>query len=335
MFDFNVVPGSQIKLILGENPKHSIECVKAAYLAHHDGETVNPDSYFLKFPMSDRNRIIALPASIHADINVSGIKWIASFPDNIKNGVPRASAVLVLNDHVTGYPFACLEASLISASRTAASAVLGAYWLNGQQRHAKSIAFVGAGVIARNIFDMFVGDGWHFERVSVHDFDSLSAQAFAAHISKNDDRSVNVEDGFAGALDADMVVFATNAGAPYVVPPQTFFPGQVILNISLRDIAPELIVNAFNIFDDIDHCMKANTSPHLAESYIGDRRFVTGTLAALIRNEVKVDRSRPLIFSPFGMGILDLALGKYVFDKACARGASISIPDFFGETERW
>jgi ornithine cyclodeaminase len=47
-----------------------------------------------------------------------------------------------------------------------------------------------------------------------------------------------------------------------------------------------------------------------------------------------VDRSRPIIFSPFGMGILDLAVGKWVFDMADAAGQSMRLSDFFYETVR-
>ncbi|OLL30997.1 2,3-diaminopropionate biosynthesis protein SbnB [Burkholderia sp. SRS-W-2-2016] len=336
MFDFKVIPGTAVKAVLAEHAAAALDDVQAAYLAHHDRQTVNPDSYFLRFPDAPRDRIIALPASIGADIRVAGIKWIASFPQNVDRGLPRASAVLLLNDPATGYPFACIEGAIISAVRTAASAVLGAYWLNGCRRTAGTVAFVGAGVIARNIYDMFEADGWTFDEVLVHDTDSASAVALGAHVRMRvRNTKVAIADSLEDALNADVVVFATNASSPYVHRPQGFSPRQTILNISLRDLAPELILSAFNVFDDVDHCLKAETSPHLAEKLCGDRRFVGGTLAALIRGEIKRDSTRPAVFSPFGMGILDLALGRRVYDKACARGLAIDVPGFFGETSRW
>ena len=334
MLEFNVVSGTNIKALLQQDPARSMASVASAYLAHHDGQTNNPDSYFLRFPKDERNRIIALPASIDGESNVSGIKWISSFPGNVEQGLPRASAVLVLNDQQTGYPFALLEGALISAVRTAASAVLGAYWLNGCKRAAASVSFIGAGVIARNIFDMFVNDGWTIGKVAIHDFDPASSAAFVAHVD-GAGCAVSAEASLAQALAADIVVFATNAGVPYVLPPAKFAAGQIVLNISLRDIAPELILEAENLFDDVDHCMKASTSPHLAEQLSGNRDFVTGTLAQLMRGEIELDRSRPLIFSPFGMGILDLALGKQVHDQALASGLTVSVPNFFGEVSRW
>ena len=333
MFEFSVISGSTVKSILDDFPARSIAAVEAAYLAHHDGATVNPDSYFLRFPQDPRNRIIALPAAIDAGIDVAGIKWIASFPGNIDQGVPRASAVLVLNDPHTGYPFALLEGAYISAVRTAASAVLGAYWINGKRRTAASIGFIGAGVIARHILDMFVADDWRLDQVVVHDSDAASAQALSGHaLARAGSGRV---DTLEAALACDIVVFATNAGVPYVTPAQRFRAGQIVLNISLRDLAPELLVDANNVFDDVDHCMKANTSPHLAEQLTGGRDFVSGTLAQLIRGEIALDSDRPVIYSPFGMGILDLALGKSIYDEARKSGRGTAIPNFFGEERRW
>ena len=80
--------------------------------------------------------------------------------------------------------------------------------------------------------------------------------------------------------------------------------------------------------------MKAGTSPHLAEQASGGRDFVTGTLAQLIRGVCAVDRSKPIIFSPFGLGVLDLAIGKWVYDVARARGEHLPVDDFFYEMKR-
>ncbi|MEU2283079.1 hypothetical protein ABZ614_14295 [Streptomyces sp. NPDC013178] len=107
-----------------------------------------------------------------------------------------------------------------------------------------------------------------------------------------------------------------------------------MLNISLRDIGPELINDAYDILDDADHCLKANTSPHLAQQRYGHRDFVTGTLARHIRGGVTTGTDKPVIFSPFGLGVLDLAVGLHVHREARATGEAVPADRFFGETTR-
>jgi len=118
-FDLSIINGKTVFDIIRGHREECIEIVRDAYLAHADGQCVNPDSYFLKFPDKPDCRIIALPAYLGNNFDVAGLKWIASYPANIQRGFPRASAVLVLNSYETGYPFAILESSIISAARTA------------------------------------------------------------------------------------------------------------------------------------------------------------------------------------------------------------------------
>jgi 2,3-diaminopropionate biosynthesis protein SbnB len=334
MSDFHVIPGAVINDILQSHLSSMVGRIEQVYLQHHAGQTINPDSYFLRFPQQPADRIIALPAALDGEDAVAGIKWISSFPGNVVQHKPRASAVVILNDRATGYPYACLEGAQISAVRTAASAVSGAYWLNRQSRKAASVGFVGAGVIARNIARMLAVEGWEIQQAVVHDFDAASAHALTQYIEQTDlctARPGTLDE----ALAADLVIFATTAGEPYVKAPRAFRAGQVVLNISLRDIAPELLLASDNVCDDVEHCMKANTSPHLTEQLSGNRAFMNGTLAGLMGGEFQLDDSKPAIFSPFGLGVLDLALSKFIVDIALSQSRAMAIDGFFGETLRW
>src|SRR2546427_13006367 len=141
-FELAIINGKTVSDIVRGHRNECIEIVREAYLAHADGQSVNPDSYFLKFPDKPDCRIIALPAYLGNSFHVAGLKWIASYPGNVQRGFPRASAVLVLNSYETGYPFAILESSILSAARTAASAALAAERFSGRARPANSVGIV-------------------------------------------------------------------------------------------------------------------------------------------------------------------------------------------------
>src|SRR5437867_7336500 len=175
-FELSILNGNTVCGILRAHRDECIEIVRDAYLAHDHGQSVNPDSYFLRFPGKPDSRIIALPAYLGNGFDVAGLKWIASYPGNIQRGFPRASAVLVLNSYDTGYPFAILESSIISAARTAASAVLAAYWLSGRSRRAHSLGIVGTGFIARYVSEFLIDPGWAIEEVRLHDQSPLESE---------------------------------------------------------------------------------------------------------------------------------------------------------------
>ncbi|MFC5826530.1 2,3-diaminopropionate biosynthesis protein SbnB [Nonomuraea insulae] len=331
MFEFDVVPGTVVAEVLGANREQVLDLVRDAYLWHEQNQTVNPDSYFLRFPEKPEARIIALPAYVGGTVGKAGIKWISSFPGNIDQGVPRASAVLLLNDYATGHPIACLEAAGISAARTAASAAVATAALTEQ---APRVSMVGAGVIARTILDYLLASGLRPAALDVYDLETGSAEHLARYAKTQIDH-VSVVPTLDHALQSDLIVFATTAASPYVGAATELRPGQVLLNISLRDLAPELLLGADNIVDDVEHCLKAQTSPHLAEQLSGGRDFITGTIGGLLRGQVSLDPDRPVIVSPFGLGVLDIVVGQFVLEQARRTGQAIGIPGFFGETTRW
>src|SRR5947209_10006562 len=183
-FDLSIINGKTVFDIVRAHRSECIQIVREAYLAHADGRSVNPDSYFLRFPQKPDCRIIALPAYLGNGFDVAGLKWIASYPANVQRGFPRASAVLVLNNYETGYPFAILESSIISAARTAASAALAAHWLNGQSHLAHSLGIVGAGFIARYVYEFLVDTGWAIEDVQLYDRSPLESEKFRTGVCR-------------------------------------------------------------------------------------------------------------------------------------------------------
>lgn len=333
---FAVVSGAQVQSALQGREKLIADMVEATYRLHSAGETVNPPSYFLQFPDRPSSRIIALPASINGQIHVDGIKWISSFPENVAAGIPRASAVLILNDHDTGYPFACMEASIISATRTGAFAAVAADWLSRDRQRPTRIGFFGTGLIARYVHKYLAATGWSFDAMGIHDTSADSAAGFRGYLERSGTGSpITVYDSAEQLIrESDLVVFATIAGKPHVSDPSWFKHNPVVLHVSLRDLSPEIILASTNFVDDIEHCLKANTSPHLTEQLTGSRDFLHGTLGDVIDGRVKPAADRPIVFSPFGLGVLDLAVGKFIYDQLRHAGDLNVVSDFFHELKR-
>ncbi|MFC8514527.1 2,3-diaminopropionate biosynthesis protein SbnB [Streptomyces sp. NPDC057257] len=334
---FSVVSGEQVvEALRGREPEIG-ELVEAVYRLHGQGESVNPPSYFLRFPDRPSSRIIALPASLGGPLRVDGLKWISSFPENTRSGLPRASAVLILNDPETGYPYACLESSVISATRTASSAALAADRLSRTRTRPARVGFIGTGLIARYIHTHLTATGWEFEETGVHDLSAPSAAGFSSYLERTGaGGKVTVHDSPESLVRAsDLIVFATVASEPYVHDPSWFAHHPLVLHVSLRDLAPEILLASANYVDDVEHCLKAQTSPHLAEQLTGGREFLDGTLDDVLTGRSTVPADRTVVFSPFGLGVLDLAVGRFVHDEVARRGGLHVVDGFFHELRRY
>ncbi|WP_367127661.1 2,3-diaminopropionate biosynthesis protein SbnB [Saccharothrix sp. HUAS TT1] len=324
-----IVTAEEVSKQVEADREGALGAVRDAYLAHDAGVTANPHSSFLRFPDRPRDRIIALPAFLGGDREVAGIKWIASFPANTSVGVPRASAALILNDLSNGYPFAVLESSIISATRTAASAVLGAETLLGDRR-AGRVGWIGTGLIAEHVRRFLRDLGWEVGGHRLFDLDRSAAERFGTALTGDGAAGVEVVRDAAGAFDGcDLVVITTVAGEPHLHDPALLAGNPVVLHLSLRDLAPELVLASFNVTDDVDHAVRERTSLHLAEQVAGDRSFVHGTIGDLLRGRIARDPDRTAVFAPFGLGVLDLAVGAWVYDRVVEQGDGRLVPDFY------
>ena len=333
MDDGNIVilRGSEVRAVLAGRELELIQAVRMAYETHGHGDSSLPHSTFLRFPGQPQNRIVALPAYLGGECRIAGIKWVSSFLENLPLGFDRASAVLILNSPQTGRPEAVLEGSVISAKRTAASATLAAQCLLSGNKVVR-VGMIGCGLINFEIARFLLAVLPEVETLVIFDKDEARAKQFENKCQRAFDR-VGVEiatDVGAVLRNSRLISIATTALAPYVSELRECPPGSAILHISLRDLTPDVILSCDNVVDDIDHVCRAQTSLHLAEQLVGHRDFIRCTLADILsgRASARNGSESTSVFSPFGLGVLDLAVGKLVRDLALQQGLEKLIGSF-------
>jgi N-[(2S)-2-amino-2-carboxyethyl]-L-glutamate dehydrogenase len=329
--DILLLKGNDISNLFQHQDREILAAVKLAYQIHATGDSCLPHSSFVRFPNNDRDRIIALPAYIGGEIDTAGIKWIASFPGNLSLGMERASATLMLNSTQTGHTKAIMESSIISAKRTAASAAIGAEQLKGSQK-ITTLGLIGTGLINFEIVRFLLSTCPEIDTVLVYDLSRERAEQFRQKCHQLSNRlKIKIAADSSNVLqESSLISFATTATKPHVSDLSQCRSGTVILHVSLRDLSPEIILAADNIVDDVDHVTRAQTSIHLGEQQVGNRDFIRTTLGDILNGAAPANsgENKLAIFSPFGLGVIDLALGQLAYNLAIEQNIGETITSF-------
>ncbi|MGA9996003.1 MAG: 2,3-diaminopropionate biosynthesis protein SbnB [Pyrinomonadaceae bacterium] len=329
--DLLILKGDEVGGLLAGRELEIMQAVEKAYVSHAQQRSSLPHSTFLRFPDNQRNRIIALPAYLDGDFDIAGLKWVSSFPGNLDKGLDRASAVVILNSAETGRPEAILEGSIISAKRTAASAALAAQHLRVNQKD-DSATLIGCGLINYEVARFLLTACPEIKRLVVFDLDTKRAGLFREKCLKTlavDEVEV-VSEIKKALTSTTLISMATTAAKPHVFDLKGCSPSTTILHVSLRDFSPEVMLSCDNVVDDVDHVCRAETSIHLAEQLVGNRDFVRCTLADILQQHSpkRLDDGRIAMFSPFGLGVLDLAVSKLVRDLGLTQGLGMTVNSF-------
>jgi 2,3-diaminopropionate biosynthesis protein SbnB len=325
-----ILTARDVKALLTGCEERVVSIVRDAYLAHQAGRTRVPHSCFLYVNKESKSRIIALPALLESDPPVVGMKWIASFPENVPRGLDRATGVIVLNSPTTGYPEVLAEGSLISSWRTAASAALASGVLHGGT--VRRVGVIGCGQIAFTYCHFMAALFPALAELRFADLSLERAASLARRVTEDVGSKIScrVHTTKEVCASCPVILFATTAGAAHFSDPDLLQPSSTLLHVSLRDLSPEVIIASDNLVDDVDHVTREQTSIHLAAQVHGSLGFIRGTLGEVLAG-AKPPRAagdRSLVFSPFGLGILDLAVAQFTRERAEEQGIGIQVSDF-------
>lgn len=271
------------------------------------------------------NRIIAMPAYLGGDINACGLKWIASFPDNINHGIQRAHSNTVLNDGLTGKPIAFINSAYISGIRTAAVTGMVIQKLRSHLPNGKIIAGIaGFGPIGQLHLSMVLDVlGQSLEEVRIFDLRPINENL----LPQDAPCPVRVTQTWQEAYaDCDVFMTCTVAKQRWInLPPK---PGSLQLNVSLRDYHAE-IANSVDVtlVDDWDEINRANTDVEILHKTYGLSKQDTVSLLDLFTKDQIIKPSQTLMFHPMGLAIYDVILAKAYVQRCLEMGIGMVLPE--------
>jgi 2,3-diaminopropionate biosynthesis protein SbnB len=318
---------SDVRAAMGDSIRGYVEALRGALALHAEGSTAQPLKPYLRWRRDGHiaDRIIAMPGYVGGEHAMAGIKWIGSKHDNpTTRGIPRASAVIVLNDPETHFPVAIMEGGEISGMRTAGVTVLACEYLARQGF--ESVALVGCGFIGRlhalGLLESFAA----IERVHLYDQDPRAARALAQELGQLRRERLTVtaaETAEEAVSHGEVVVPCTVTARPYIEL-DWLMPGVFVSNISIMDVAPEVYLGVDKLL--VDDWEQANRERKTINQLVLAGRLSESDLHAELGDVVrghKPGRETPderILLNPMGMAIEDVACAAAVYRTAREQG---------------
>ena len=306
----------------GANMALALDVVENVLSLHARGKVNLPSKVVLDMDERRHGRINAMPAYVGGDVKMCGVKWVAGFPNNpVRHGLPRANALIILNDPGTGLPLAIMEGTRISALRTGAVTGVGARYL--AREDSRSIGLIGAGVQARTQIEAVKLILPQIDEISVFDIRREAAAELKAWCRENyHDIVVTVAQSPEHAVvGADIVITATVADEP-IVKAGWLKEGVLFVHVgSYQEEEEAVVLQADKVVVDIWEEVLHRHTPLLARMFEAgtiDGSRIYADISEIINKDKpgrEDDRER-IFFSPLGLGSEDIALAAEIYGRA-------------------
>ncbi len=288
---------------------------------YDEGKIILPAKVVLDLNERKRGRINTLSAYVGGEIDVCGIKWVASFPNNPQRyRIPRANAFIILNDSHTGAPLAVMDGTYISAMRTGAVTGVGVKYL--AKKDSEIIAMIGCGVQARTQLLAIKVVLPNIAEVRCYDMSNKISEAYAEDMHQKTGlncRAVSsVKEAVAGA---DVIVTVTVADEP-IVKNRFVKKGSLFAHVgSYQEEEEKVIFSSDKIVVDDWQSVYHRRTPILAKMYDQGKLKNSDIYANLgeVVNGKKAGRETDeerIFFLPIGMGSEDVIAAYKIYKIA-------------------
>jgi len=254
----------------------------------------------------------AMPAAI---TGAAGMKWVNVHPKNAAKNLPSIMAVLILNDPETGYPLAIMDATQITAYRTAAASAIASKYL--ACKNSRYLGIIGAGHQAYThimthleLFDL--------ASIKVHDCSKTAINRLINSLSGYQLKECSMEE----AVASDIVCTLTPSKSP-ILKEEWIKPGTHINAVGAdakgkEELEPSILDKATVVVDDLGQASAAGeiNVPVSNGLYKVDQVYATLSEIILGKKKGRPDDKAITIFDSTGIAIEDIATAKLVYEKA-------------------
>lgn len=325
--------GGTLKLLVVDSPQiaqllpmsECIELMSDALASLARGEVYQPLRTIIR-PPEARGLLGLMPAYRHGEHTAFGLKAICVFPGNPSIGKDAHQGTVMLFSQETGEPLALMNASQITAIRTAAVSAVATRLLARQD--AELLAIIGAGVQARtHLLALACVRSIKHARVACRQ------REHAVQLVREMQEKVlfpieTVSSNEEAVREADVVVTATSAHEP-VLKREWIADGAHINAIGThspqsREIDTETMAAARIFVDRRESALNEAGDYLLAakEGAVTPESIVAEVGEVLIETkEGRISPTEITLFKSLGLAIEDVVCAEYLFRKAKAQNA--------------
>jgi ornithine cyclodeaminase/alanine dehydrogenase-like protein (mu-crystallin family) len=321
--EFLYLSQEDVKAAGGLDMKMSLDAVQRAFELLSEGHVRIPEKIVLELPPGEkeRGRMNGLAAYIAGDWEKAGIKWIPGFPRNpYERQLPRANALIILNDTQSGMPLAIMDGTLLSAMRTGAIGGIGAKYL--ARKDSAVVGMIGLGVQARTqamaLKEVLPG----LKEIRGYRRSRDKAEKDAREIAELTGIStIAVDTAKDAIIGADVVVTVTLADEP-IVKNAWMKKGSLFIHIgSYIEEEYDVVSNSNKIVLDDWDTVKHRKTPVIARMYdeglIHDNDIYANLDEIIAGKKAGRENDTERIFySPIGMAHEDIAVASMIYERA-------------------
>jgi ornithine cyclodeaminase/alanine dehydrogenase-like protein (mu-crystallin family) len=256
----------------------------------------------------------AMPSYIPS-LGALGIKWVCGFPGNNEKGYPYITGTLILNDDETGAPIAIMEASWITAMRTATVTGLVAQALSSED--SETIGLVGTGVQGRYGLKAILSVLPKLKRALIYDVNWSSMESFTMEMKHELDIEIlSVATAEQALRNSDIMVTATSFVQDPYVKKEWVRKGDLGILVHHRGWENAIFHEADQlVIDDWAQTKSYGMEDGGFYGPLPEKYTELGEILAGLKNGRQAQDEK-IIAITCGLSIEDMALGKMIYDKA-------------------